>query len=714
MDRYAETTVTTEYDSADSDASYPTVDLEGYHEHDQHGSRRRRPDVPRSGRKAFKEPSPHRRRSPRSKLRGRMHCGCGAEAVVELSVDDTLDSESDKAREYDREGKHSRSYTCHHTRQASMTTERPKRSVSREAEPKVNKKGKTPKRAADPYIEEYPDEPNQPVTPVLDHKVRDRRFSTTESKRSSREMEEPSPTISARSRAGTITSDSKRMSREMGEPAIPVQTRHQRGPSISDTRRLSRDVEGQLRSASRRPQRGTSRSDTKRLSRELEDRGGSTVSSRSRGGSLTSDTTRFSRDIEDHVSSVSGRYQRGTPVAEKRRSEGGSSVSSRLSRQTAMSTATPQDHPRRYSELPDRRRFVDQLSDSEQESTISKRTDSTIGRSQYESSARDVPRSMARRGSSRAGHPSLQYSSTWPMRAPALHPDDDQSSHGRHYDSTEDSDYDFINDPRFDPVTHRMIRPSAPSPPRAPTPPNLSTDDEPEINEYPRRSRAPRETKESRGPKLKTILSKTSLHALNNEARTSTATDLCEVWRAHPEDWESPYSSVHLGNAGDERPESNNEPLMMLELEDIEDEKPSMELELASKFPPLNEAETVASESNHSRGSSPVYGIQNLRSTADTINTDLMALNLSPATPTHSRPPSRPPSRWSTTGAYEFPLTPPSRSMSPLVQTWRNRDRLPSKLDETVTSDYDGSWISGREPRSMLTPDYQSNVASGW
>ncbi|KAJ4412972.1 hypothetical protein N0V85_003613 [Neurospora sp. IMI 360204] len=99
MERYAETTVTTEYDSADSDASYPTDDLAGYHEHDYHGSRRRRPDVTRSGRKAFKEPSPHRRRSPRSKLRGRMHCGCGAEAVVELSVDDTLDSGSDNGRD---------------------------------------------------------------------------------------------------------------------------------------------------------------------------------------------------------------------------------------------------------------------------------------------------------------------------------------------------------------------------------------------------------------------------------------------------------------------------------------------------------------------------------------------------------------------------------------------------------------------------------------
>lgn len=360
MDRYAETTVTTEYDSADSDASYPTVDLEGYNEQDHHASRRRRPDVTRSGRKSFREPSPHRRISPRSKLRGKMHCDCGTEHVVELSVDDTLDFESDNGREYDHEDKRSRSYTCRHTRQAPMTTERPRRrSDSRDAEPKVHKKAKAPKRVVDPYIEEYPDEPNQPATPVLDHKIRDRRFSTTESKRSSRSIEEPSPTMSARSRAGTITSDSKRVSREMGEPAIPVQTRHQRGPSIiSDTRRLSRDVEGHMRSASRRPQRGTSRSDTKRLSRELEDRGGSTVSSRSRGGSLTSDTTRYSRDVDDRVSSVSGRYPRGTPVTEKRRSEGGSSVSSRLSRQTAMSTSVPQDHPRRYSELADRHRFV--------------------------------------------------------------------------------------------------------------------------------------------------------------------------------------------------------------------------------------------------------------------------------------------------------------------------------------------------------------------
>lgn len=358
MDRYAETTVTTEYDSADSDASYPTDDLEGYYEHDHHGSRRRRPEVARSGRKSFKEPSPHRRRSPRSKLRGRMHCGCGAEAVVELSVDDTLDSENDNGTVSDHEDKRSRSYTCHHTRQASMTTERPRRSISREVEPKVNKKDKAPRRTVDPYIEEYPDEPNQPVTPVRDYKARDRRFSTSDSKRSSRSMEEPSSTISTRSRAGTITSDSKRLSREMEEPVVPVSARYHRGPSISDTRRLSRDVEGRMRSNSRRPQRGTSRSDTKRLSRELEDRGGSTVSSRSRGGSLTSDTTRFSRDIEDRVSSVSGRYQRGTPVTEKRRSEGGSSVSSRLSRQTATSTASPQDHPRRYSELAEPRRFV--------------------------------------------------------------------------------------------------------------------------------------------------------------------------------------------------------------------------------------------------------------------------------------------------------------------------------------------------------------------
>lgn len=352
MERYAETTVTTEYDSADSDASYPT-DAREYHE-DRHGSHRRRPEVARSGRKSFKEPSPHRRRSPRSKLRGRVHCGCGAEAVVELSVDDTLDSESDSGKEYDHEDKHSRSYTCHHSRQASMTAERLKRPVSREAEPKLNKKGKAPKRVVDPYIEEYPDEPVQPVTPARDHKIRDRRFSTTDSKRSSRDMEEPSSTVSARSRAGTITSETKRLSRDMEEPAIPVPTRHHRGNSISDSRRLSRDVEGRLRSNSRRPQRGTSRSDTKRSSRELEDYGGSTVSSRSRGGSMTSDTTRFSRDIEDRLSSVSGRFQRGTPVTEN----GGSSVSSRLSRRTTTSTATAHDHMRRYSELAAPRRFV--------------------------------------------------------------------------------------------------------------------------------------------------------------------------------------------------------------------------------------------------------------------------------------------------------------------------------------------------------------------
>lgn len=286
-----------------------------------------------------------------------MHCGCGAEAVVELSVNDTLDSENDYGMRFNHEDRHLRSCACHHTQQASMATERPRRSRSREAEPQVNKKGRAPKRTVDPYIEEYPDEPNQPVTSVRDCKARNRRFSTTDSKRSSRDMEKPSSTISGRSRARTVT-DSKRLSREMEEPVVPVSTSHHRGPSISEIRRLTRDMEGRPRSDSRHPQRGTSRSDTKRISRELEDRGGSTVSSRSRGGSLISDATRFSRDFEDRVSSVSNCYQTGTPVIEKRRPEGGSSVSSRRSRQSVMSTAMPQDHLRRYSELAEPRRFV--------------------------------------------------------------------------------------------------------------------------------------------------------------------------------------------------------------------------------------------------------------------------------------------------------------------------------------------------------------------
>ncbi|KAK3337552.1 hypothetical protein B0T19DRAFT_78446 [Cercophora scortea] len=152
------------------------------------------------------------------------------------------------------------------------------------------------------------------------------------------------------------------------------------------------------------------------------------------------------------------------------------------------------------------------------------------------------------------------YSSSWPLQS------------GTHYPTT-------ARQPQPQPqIQHHHTSPqpqhrTSPNPPPQPTNINTSNTTNNNHNEIfhtsppPPRSPhlKPRHPRPPRRPIARTIVSKASMPALDRASgnRSSLATNLCDIWRGRPEDWESPYSESEFES--DESDDDGAAPLRLLE-----------------------------------------------------------------------------------------------------------------------------------------------------
>ncbi|KAK3331162.1 hypothetical protein B0H66DRAFT_91806 [Apodospora peruviana] len=200
---------------------------------------------------------------------------------------------------------------------------------------------------------------------------------------------------------------------------------------------------------------------------------------------------------------------------------------------------------------------------------------------------------------------SPKYSSSWPMQhgshypaPPAVDPARQRAPRRRHhnhrdrpddhlgYESGDESEDIFDGEFEFDENTHQIRRPARPPHQReeraahsassssptgrtqrrhhhhhrqvpAPTPapaaleqPLHHSHDDPD---EPRATR-PRRVRPPRPPIARTVVtSRPSMAAMDQgRSRTSVATELCDIWRGRPEDWESPYSSSGCDESDDD------------------------------------------------------------------------------------------------------------------------------------------------------------------
>ncbi|KAK3695634.1 hypothetical protein B0T22DRAFT_113622 [Podospora appendiculata] len=227
--------------------------------------------------------------------------------------------------------------------------------------------------------------------------------------------------------------------------------------------------------------------------------------------------SRDDRDYpEDHPllmsagpSSNSGSGSRGrSPATAAKRSR-----QSPATRQPTTTTAHPPPHPRRPDFTASPTISDSDLSDSEPEPLpIPKLPLPRRRRSAHD--PEDEPEIAATiiRSSAWPQHEPATYSSSWPLQS------------GTHYPTARQPQPQHRASPPPPANNNNNIFHTSPPPLRSP-------------HLKPRPPRAPRR------PIARTIVSKPSMPALDRAARSSLATNLCDIWRGRPEDWESPYSS---------------------------------------------------------------------------------------------------------------------------------------------------------------------------
>ncbi|KAL2121772.1 hypothetical protein VTJ04DRAFT_2227 [Mycothermus thermophilus] len=578
------TTTTTDYDSGDSvgaDYVYPSqriVEKKHVKEH-------------------TKARSPARRRSPKAKARSSPRCTCG----LDRSDDDddhgnsTTVFEDESETEEDRCEKHKRptkprpsvhrGSACHHDVKEKLKADHKRRASETKS-----------RRAQTPYVEEYPDEIPRPTVLLKEHRIL-RRASMTDAKRL-RDLEGRSQSTGSRGRSPT----GKRL------PTRPRRRSPKESPKRHHKRRLEShtqhesDKSSESDSQESKTDSNTDSGSPHRAPPEPEPRPTRLNRSKTWSGNTHS---AYSSSWPLHAASrATHERSRRKDYDDDNESESDESDSSKYEQSRIVNIGKRREE-RHHSKQHVRRasRDYDEEDQSESRSSNYEQPRPSAGKHREE---RHHSKQHTRRTS-------RDYDDDDKIQSNSSDYDQPRGKHreerhhtkqhvrrtSRDYDDGDDKSEDASSDyekPRANTGKHREERHHAKQHVRRMskeyTPRECVPDQEhrrerqhtrEEGRRYTREERQQQNIREkerdrspSRSPspprpsRLRTVASRSSMTTIDQGYSRSVATSLCEVWRGHAADWESPYVSPGTDSDLDDSDlDDDGQPARLLGMDDV-------------------------------------------------------------------------------------------------------------------------------------------------
>ena len=552
-----------------------------------------------------KDKSPRRKKSPprgAGKIRAIIQCSCGAKAATRAEDDDdSAGSHSHSAEGSDTEGEDSKKHRCVSSREPKKLEDHAHKDDSGESSEPVKESSKAAgKKKAErknskkiiPYIEEYPEEMPRPVMRLREHKVH-RRFSTSDETRvrdseeyllsSSPKTRGPAPSSGKRRQPGKVT---RKHTRDSTHGSTTSSTRPKRRIEYPEEHMSAYNTSSNIHP---RQLADTAPPTGRRSESDIDDFLSDEIAERSIPSTVSSSSS-TRRRRRQRIEPVAADTELMMTPANIARSSAFQSHSPKYSSSWPMQKGShypASDRRRPPRDRHDEPHYEDESDDESSEFEFDPDTDHVYETDHvYDLEDEDdmvivddpKPRKV------REKRRSKEVSSVVEDRPPRRHSRrEEEFVEDRRHSTSHRSHREMVSRPR------EVESPPSPSPPPIREPPRhrdhhqrdhyRERDHRDDERDYHHRrdsrdtvhDRDPREHRHRHEEKPKkyyaprtVITNKASMTNIDRagHGRSSMATELCDVWRGRPEDWESPSASdfVYSDEDGEHR-----EPLQLLE-----------------------------------------------------------------------------------------------------------------------------------------------------